>query len=204
MQRSMHNRQMIADLDCWLQEHFIPTASANQLMQQFTAELPWRQDKIRIFGRWVAIPRQQVFMGDPDIAYTYSGLEMQAQPWHPEILQIKSQISELSGYAFNAVLINLYRDGNDYMGWHRDNETELGEDPVIASVSLGAERRFLLREITDKNHKQELLLSHGSLLWMGHNIQQHWQHSVPKMKRCDQPRINLTFRQFPVADHSSE
>lgn len=124
-----------------------------------------------------------------------SGLTMQPEPWTPALLSIKVACEQVARVSFNSVLANLYRDGRDYMGWHQDNEPELGEQPLIASVSLGQERRFVLRHLASKQ-KIEFLLQPGSLLIMAGETQRYWQHSVPKSQRPMQARINLTFRRI--------
>lgn len=180
--------------DCWLEQHFLPEAEAYRLFRQLEQELPWRQDQIKIFGQQRLIPRLQCFIADQGLSYRYSGLTLKPEPWHPAIEQLKQSLQDLTGIEFNAVLLNLYRHGDDSMGWHSDNEPELGSDPVIASISLGASRRFLLRHNNDKAEKREVTLNSGSLLWMGSGVQARWQHSLPKSKKVASPRINLTFR----------
>lgn len=189
--------------ECWLLEGFLSDIEANEILEQLLVDIDWKQDEILMFGRQVKIPRLQNFMADPGIQYTYSGLKMVGCNWHPCIAMIKKRIEEYSGYTFNAALLNLYRDGNDSMGWHQDNEPELGPNPVVASLSIGAERRFLFREKKLKSNVQEVMLSSGSLLWMGNEVQSNWQHSLPKTKRCQSSRINITFRQVLKAAHSS-
>lgn len=192
----MPNPEIIAldDANCWLLDAFIPAKESYTYLQTLIEQLPWREDKIQLFGRQVSIPRLQTFMADEGISYTYSGLQLQALPWHPLVMSLKDDLLDLTGVKFNAVLLNLYRDGQDSMGWHQDNEPELGDDPIVASISLGAERRFLFRNKHNQQKKVELKLNNGSLLWMGSGVQKVWQHSVPKTKRCQSPRINLTFR----------
>ena len=176
-------------------EFLLPT-DAEQLYNTLEQQLNWRQDSIRMFGRIVKIPRLQCFQGEPGISYLYSGLTLYTTPWHPAIEQLKLQIETISGFKFNSVLINFYRDGKDSMGWHSDDEPELGPEPVIASISLGQPRRFLLRHRSDKSiPPQELLLNSGSLLIMAGQLQHYWHHSVPKTSRQMAGRINLTFRQ---------
>lgn len=178
-----------------LDQQFLNTDQADTLYQQLSQELNWRQDNIRMFGRIVAIPRLQVFQGEPGIRYHYSGLTLETETWHPAINALRHKIEQVCGYRFNSVLINFYRNGQDGMGWHSDDEPELGTNPTIASVTLGQPRRFLLRHKSDKAiPRQELLLEHGSLLIMADQLQHHWQHSIPKTKRIMQGRINLTFR----------
>ncbi|WP_286237354.1 alpha-ketoglutarate-dependent dioxygenase AlkB family protein [Neptuniibacter halophilus] len=183
-----------ADIDCWLEPDFLPASDQEAQLARLSQEINWHQDKIRLFGREQLIPRLQAFMGAPGIHYRYSGLTLEASGWHPVVEHYRQRLLQATGTEFNAVLLNLYRDGQDSMGWHRDNEPELGKDPVIASLSLGASRRFLLRHQGDQR-RLELTLTGGSLLWMGRGIQQQWQHSIPKTRRCNMPRINLTFRQ---------
>ena len=198
-QNTKHGRinVSLSDCDCWFAPNFLKASQAEQLLQQLLSEIDWRQDQIMMFGRSVAIPRLQAFMGDNQINYKYSGLNLTAISWHPAVLELRDQLKAETGVEFNAVLLNLYRNGQDSMGWHSDDEPELGDNPVIASISLGAKRRFLFKN-TDKSNpeKSELLLNSGSLLWMGRGVQQNWQHSLPKTKVCHQPRVNLTFRRI--------
>jgi alkylated DNA repair dioxygenase AlkB len=126
--------------------------------------------------------------------YRYSGLTMKPLPWTDTLLQIKERVEHASSYRFNSVLLNFYRDGQDSMGWHRDNEKELGENPVIASVSFGAERKFQFRHYKDQKTIISLVLNHGSLLLMSGATQSCWQHRLPKSSIMQTPRINLTFR----------
>ena len=173
----------------------VPANQGKQLYRELLANLPWRQDSITIFGKTHPIPRLQVWMGDPDTNYQYSGLKLAPTPWCEKVLLIKQQIESTCGHHFNSVLINLYRNGQDSNGWHSDDEPELGENPVIASFSLGATRRFRLRHKYQKELPGHSLdLSSGSLLIMAGGMQKYWQHSLPKTAKPVQPRINLTFR----------
>jgi len=147
-----------------------------------------------MFGRQVDSPRLSCWMGDPAARYRYSGTEFVPQPWHPALLPLRDQLAAFCGHAFNSVLLNRYRDGDDGMGWHSDNEPELGPAPVIASLSLGAGRRFLLRRRDDHAKKAEVLLDHGDLLVMGGQTQRLYQHCLPKSARPLAERLNLTFR----------
>jgi alkylated DNA repair dioxygenase AlkB len=156
--------------------------------------MQWRHDQIRLFGKAVFQPRYSAWYGDPGAAYTYSGLTLQPQPWNEGLLAIKNRIEPLAGVQFNSVLLNWYRTGNDHMGWHSDDEKELGRNPVIGSVNFGATRRFLFRRIDNRNKKFELPLKHGTFLLMSGAIQHHWQHRIPKEKKINGVRINLTFR----------
>ena len=131
-----------------------------------------------------------------DRPYTYSGIRFEAVPWTTELAELKAQVEQVSGLEFNSVLINWYRDGQDSMGWHSDDEKSLGEAPQIASVSLGASRRFVLRKKSDHTNKKELLLTDGSLFLMLGETQKLWQHALPKTRKSVGDRINLTFRQI--------
>lgn len=168
---------------------------ADGLMHRLMTEIPWQQEHLRIAGKLRAVPRLQCWMGDRSSHYGYSGVRLTPCPWNETVSCIHERVSELSGFGFNSVLINYYRDGRDSVAWHADDEAELGERPIIASVSLGAERQFQLKQ---KNHspakKFQLILRHGSLLIMGESMQQHWLHQLPKVKGLAEPRINLTFR----------
>ena len=156
---------------------------------------PWRQDQALIFGKRVPIPRLQAWFGDPDRRYRYSSIELQPLPWTPLLLEIKARVETVSADQFNSVLINLYRNGSDSVAWHSDDEPELGGNPVIASVSFGATRNFLLKHKTRPTlPRVKLALTNGSLLIMSDSLQHHWLHSVPKTSRLIGPRINLTFR----------
>lgn len=171
---------------------------ATQLFDALRAGIRWHQEEIVIFGQRRRVPRLVAWHGDPGAGYRYSGTDHLPEPWTPELERLRARAGGLSGAGFNAVLLNLYRDGRDGMGWHADDETELGRDPVIASVSLGASRRFCLRHRRRKDLKLDLELPHGSLLVMAGTTQHHWVHAVPKTGRSVGERINLTFRRVAV------
>lgn len=139
-------------------------------------------------------PRLTAWYGDAGKDYSYSGITMQPLAWTDTLMAIKQSADKVAGVSFNSALLNLYRDGKDSMGWHRDNEKELGTNPVIASVSFGAPRRFLLRHYTDKKLVREIVLTHGSLLLMRGETQHYWEHSIPKTAKPAGSRINITFR----------
>jgi len=167
---------------------------ATGLFDELRREIDWQQEKILMFGRRVPVPRRVAWHGDPGASYTYSGTEHHPLPWTPALDRVRSRLTGLTGVRFNAVLLNLYRDGRDGMGWHADDEPELGRDPVIASVSLGATRRFCLRHRRRKDLRLDVLLTHGSLLLMSGATQHHWVHALPKTAVPVGERINLTFR----------
>lgn len=165
-----------------------------ELFTLLTERIDWRQEAIFIYGRKVLTPRLTAWYGDHGAVYKYSGVAFDPLPWTDELLQIKSKAEILAGTSFNSVLLNFYRDGNDSMGWHSDDEPELGRDPIIASVNFGEARRFDLRLKADHKQKQHILLEDGSILVMKGDLQHYWQHQVAKSAKVKGPRINLTFR----------
>jgi alkylated DNA repair dioxygenase AlkB len=158
------------------------------------SRIDWRQEDILIFGERRRVPRLVAWHGDPGATYVYSGTVHEPVPWTADLQRIRTRAEALTGQRYNGVLLNLYRDGRDGMGWHADDEPELGPNPVIASVSLGATRRFCLRHRRRKDLKLDLLLPHGSLLCMSGATQHHWVHALPKTRRPVGERINLTLR----------
>ncbi len=156
---------------------------ANKLMQELVKEVNWKQEKIFIFGREVLQPRLSAWFGGEGRPYRYSGLELAPREWSPKLFEIKTLIEKTSGREFNSALLNYYRDGQDSMGWHRDNEQELGPNPVIASLSLGQKRRFILRHYKEKTLKVPMELGEGELLIMEGESQRKWEHGVPKTAR---------------------
>lgn len=169
---------------------------ANRMFLELRDTLAWKQEPIWMFGKKVMQPRLTALYGNPNQPYSYSGISMEASPWTLLLEQIKNSIEDFTQFQFTHVLCNYYRDGNDSMGWHRDNETVLGQNPVIASVTFGATRPFQLRDYLTKKDKVEILLHHGSLLMMSGESQHLWEHQLPKTKKVNEPRINLTFRRL--------
>lgn len=169
-------------------------SESRELFTGLTEHIDWRQQSIFIYGRKVLTPRLTAWYGDPGAVYKYSGVSFDPLPWTEELLLIKSKAEALAGTSFNSVLLNFYRDGNDSMGWHSDDEPELGRDPIIASVNFGEARRFDLRLKSDHKQKQHVLLEDGSILVMKGDLQHHWQHQVAKSAKVKGTRINLTFR----------
>ena len=160
-------------------------------------ETPWQQDVIKLYGREILIPRLQAWYGDKHCQYSYSGIQLSPHPWTPLLQDLKEQVESACKAKFNSVLLNLYRDGQDSNGWHSDDEPELGEQPVIASLSLGATRRFRLRHRQQKATPPiSLDLEGGSLLVMAGETQKYWQHCITKTRKPVGPRINLTFRKI--------
>lgn len=154
----------------------------------------WTHDQIRMFGKIIYVPRYSAWYGDANTEYSYSGLKLTPKPWNKGLNFIKEAVNEVALTTFNSVLLNWYRDGQDSMGWHADDEKELGKNPVIASVNFGAKRRFLLRKKSNNKEKIEIPLAHGTLLIMAGTMQHFWQHSIPKEKNVKGNRVNLTFR----------
>lgn len=164
----------------------------------------WQHVPIRIFGREVMQPRFTAWHGDAGAAYTYSGRLHVPAPWSPALTDLRRQVETATGQDFNAVLLNWYRNGQDSMGWHSDDEAELGHEPVIASLSLGASRKFVLRQKSAHAVRVEAMLGHGALLVMRGQTQRNWQHALPRTRRVPTHRINLTFRKiFPQKDQNA-
>ncbi|HEX7641130.1 MAG TPA: alpha-ketoglutarate-dependent dioxygenase AlkB [Burkholderiaceae bacterium] len=158
-------------------------------------EIAWRQESITLWGKPYAQPRLTAWYGDAGTNYSYSGLRLEPLPWTPCLAAIKAEIEAFCGERFNSVLANLYRNERDSVGWHSDDEPELGKQPFIASMSFGATRTFKLKHKSRKDEKPAVLeLGSGSLLLMGGSTQRHWLHAVEKEREACGPRINLTFR----------
>lgn len=154
----------------------------------------WQQYTIQIFGKRTPLPRLTAWYGDEGKSYTYSGIEHNPEPWTPVLSSIKERIEEVAEVRFNSVLLNLYRNGRDSVAWHSDDEPELGQNPIIGSVSFGGTRCFSLKHKQIKERKFEIDLPHGSFLLMRGETQHHWQHQIAKTTKQVSPRINLTFR----------
>ena len=173
---------------------WMPAADAAMLFEALFGSIPWEVHRIRLFGRSVDSPRLSCWIGDPGAAYTYSGTRFVPRAWPPVLLPVRRRMARELGVDFNSVLANLYRDGRDAMGWHADAEAELGPAPVIASLSLGATRRFALKSRDAPPDKLTLDLPAGSLLVMSGQTQRRYRHALPRTARPVGPRINLTFR----------
>lgn len=179
--------------------NFLPSYVANRCFSELIDHVPWQHEHVTMYGQRIAVPRLTAWFGDPRTTYTYSGITMSPKPWTPLLLELKSRVeTKVPGAPFNSVLLNLYRDGNDSVSWHSDDEPELGRNPVIASVSLGQARTFRLKHKLDASiPKVEIELTHGSLLVMGGALQHFWKHQLPKRRSQNLgPRINLTFRRI--------
>ncbi|MCA8981949.1 MAG: alpha-ketoglutarate-dependent dioxygenase AlkB [Planctomycetes bacterium] len=180
-----------------LAPEWLPRDLADEFLSRTTQEIEWRREELTIFGKRREVPRRVAWQGDPGTAYRYSGTLHVATGWTPAVRELRERLhAELAGTRFNGVLLNLYRDGNDTMGWHADDERELGDEPVIASISLGAVRTFRLRRRGEPRTTFDRPLPHGSLLVMSGATQSNWQHCLPRRARVDAPRVNLTFREL--------
>ena len=168
-----------------------------QWQQQLETEVPWRQERITLWGREHPLPRLTCWMGDPGCSYTYSGVRNSIAAWTPAVAALRALVEQEVGWCFNSLLLNLYRDGRDKLDWHADDEPELDPAAPIASLSLGACRSFRLRPARKDRDPGDALsfeLGEGDLLVLDPPTQEHWQHQVPRRLRLQQPRLNLTFR----------
>lgn len=184
----------LTDAELLMDPAWLPPAPAADLMASLRDGLDWEVHRIRMFGRWVDSPRLSSWIGDEDASYVYSGARFEPRPWHPALAELRSELRTALGVDFNSVLANRYRDGRDAMGWHSDDEPELGLRPVIASISVGAVRCFALKHRRDAQQKLTLDLAHGSLLVMRGDTQANYRHALPRTTRPVADRINLTFR----------
>ena len=184
-----------AEGDVLLYNNLFERRASDGLLLALQEEIDWRHDVIRMFGREIPTPRLSAWYGDPGVRYRYSGISLTATGWTGTLLRIKSRVEDVAGTSFNSVLLNLYRDGADSMSWHSDDESELGVNPIIASFSLGAARRFQFKHKQRRERARvDVTLEHGSLLLMQGATQHYWKHCLPKTRQPTAPRINLTFR----------
>ena len=181
------------DLKIRIEEDFFNTVDSDTLLKNFIKKLHWESMTIKMFGRDTKIPRLQCWIGDQGCEYRYSGKQLNRQAWNQDLIMIRKRIFQKFKIDFNSVLANYYRDGKDSMGWHSDDEKELGKKPVIASLSLGETREIYFKH---KNKKLNLVIpqASGQLLLMHGKTQQYWKHEIKKTKKIKKPRINLTFR----------
>lgn len=186
----------LPDSDIVYVRDLIAADDGGRLLDEVVASSAWRQDSIKMYGREIPVPRLNAWHGDPGRTYTYSGIALEPEPWTAPLTEIRELVEVELGTSFNSVLVNLYRDGSDGVSWHSDDEPELGPAPTIASVSLGATRRFQLRHRQEPARRAALDLEHGSVLVMRGSTQRCWHHQVPKTTRQVAPRVNLTFRQI--------
>lgn len=179
----------------YFQTDFLSREESIELYQYLIATMPWENQQITLFGKTFPSPRLEAFFATDGKSYGYSGNQLITNAFTPELFAIKERVENVANTEFNAVLVNYYRDGNDSNGWHADNEKELGNNPIIASVSLGETRRFDLKHnLLDL--KKQFYLTAGSLLIMAGETQHFWKHQLPKSKKVTSGRINLTFRKI--------
>jgi alkylated DNA repair dioxygenase AlkB len=191
------DRLDLPDADVTFYQAFFGAGESDRLLDELNSTIAWRQEQIQTDDASIPLPRLTAWYGGPGRTYTYSKITMQPEPWNAPLLEIKGRIEEVSPATFNSVLLNLYRDGRDGVGWHSDDEPELGVEPVIGSVSFGATRSFVLRHKTQRKLLPvEIELTHGSYLLMQGTTQRFWRHQVPKTTDPVEPRINLTFRRI--------
>lgn len=186
----------LPNADLQLHAQWLDVATADNWLAELSAQTPWQQPQVQIYGRQLPVPRLVAWYGDAEAeaSYRYSGLTHQPLPWTPLLTEIRAQVEQAVGQPLNGVLLNYYRDGQDSMGWHSDDEVELGANPLIASLNLGGTRRFDLRRKGQSRIEHSLALNHGSLLVMSGPTQHYWQHQVAKTRSACAPRLNLTFR----------
>ena len=185
----------LPDADMALFENFFTNQESEKLHQNLIENIQWRQDKIKMFGKLIDQPRLTAFYGNTNKDYSYSGIVMKPIEWNEDLLFIRKRVEEAAKIQFTSLLLNYYRDGKDSMGWHSDDEKELGQNPVIGSVSFGESRVFQMRHKFRKDIKKvDIALTNGSFLLMKGATQHFWQHQIPKTNRELESRINLTFR----------
>ena len=184
------------DGELYYHPSFLKSKEADRLYRNLHNATPWQADKIKVFGKTYDQPRLTALYAIDQTPYTYSNITMHPRLMTASLFDLIKKINTVNDARFNAVLLNLYRDGKDSNGWHADNEKELGKNPVIASISLGEERYFHLKHRTLKDQRLKIKLKHGSLLIMGGEMQHYWLHQVPKTTKIISPRINLTFRKI--------
>ncbi len=185
------------DLDAAYLPDFLGRDEADTLLEELLGQLRWSQESVAMFGRRTPVPRLLTWIADPGRHYAYSGIEHAPEPWPARLLELRRRLEAFTHASFAGVLANRYCSGADCVGWHGDDEAELGPDPLIASISLGAERRFVFRRREGGRWRRvELLPAHGSLLLMWGRSQRDWQHALPRTRRPVGERVNLTFRRL--------
>lgn len=185
----------VLDGEILFMRNFLSSREAQKIYEVLQNTINWKQEQITIFGKTHPIPRKTAWYGDEGFNYSYSGINCYPEKWTKELLEIKTEIEKvIPSSNFTSVLLNLYNDGNDKMGWHADDEKELGSNPTIASLSIGETRRFDIKHKDNPNLQYKFELTSGSLLIMRGALQHHWVHRIPIQKKISKPRINLTFR----------
>jgi alkylated DNA repair dioxygenase AlkB len=191
----MNNANILPiDGDVYLYPELFNESTSDLFFQSLTENIAWKHEPVKIMGQEIMQPRLTAWYGDEGKSYSYTGITMKPLPWTIDLIKIKEAVQKISGEVFNSALLNLYRDGSDSVGWHRDNEKSLGINPVIGSVSFVVPRVFSLKHYKDKKLKEKILLTNGSFLLMKGETQHKWLHSIQKDPAVVRPRINITFR----------
>ncbi len=183
----------VPDADLRLLPSFLHVQAADHLLNLLIKKTIWKQHAVKFFEKEHPLPRLQQWYGSPGLTYSWSGLKLEPDPWPDYLLDIRDRVSEVARCSFNTVLLNLYRNGKDTVGWHSDDEKDMGVGSTVASISLGAVRPFVLRHKTIAG-ALTINMPHGSLLIMAGTTQAYWQHSLPRRAGILDPRVNLTFR----------
>jgi len=186
----------LADADLRYFPRWVDADLADEWLSEISAKTPWSQPQIKLYGRSIAVPRLVAWYGDADAHYRYSGFTHEPLAWTPLLVDIRQRVQQQVGQRLNGVLLNYYRDGQDAMGWHSDDERELGQQPLVVSLNLGATRRFDFRRKGASRIEYSISLEHGSLLVMSGLTQHYWQHQIARTRKVRAPRLNLTFRQI--------
>jgi alkylated DNA repair dioxygenase AlkB len=185
----------LAEAEVSFQENFLNGTVADDLYRLFMRDIQWAHQKVFVWGKWHMQPRLTAWYGDPGASYSYSGNNLDPKAWTPALAGLRDQVQSAVGVSFNSVLLNRYRDENDRVGWHSDNEPELGVRPTIASISLGETRQLLFkRREKGRRGNHAIPLTHGSLLVMKGDTQKYWLHAIERERSPCGARINLTFR----------
>ena len=185
----------LQDGEILFMRNFFTSSEAKNYFELLQNNINWKQEEVKFYGKTFTVPRKTAWYGYEGFNYSYSGIKCFPEIWTNELLEIKKEIEKfIPGEDFTSVLLNLYNNGNDKMGWHADDEKELGINPTIASVSLGETRRFDIKHKQNPELHHKFELTSGSLLVMRGALQHHWVHQIPAQKKVKEPRINLTFR----------
>ncbi|MXY54229.1 MAG: alpha-ketoglutarate-dependent dioxygenase AlkB [Gammaproteobacteria bacterium] len=180
--------------DTLLVPHFVAADSAASLLDAALADFDWQQERFVMFGRWATAPRLSVCFGEPGAAYRYSGVERLAQPWPDAVQSLAKQVSSALQWRTNFVLVNRYRSGRDHLGWHSDDERDMGPAPVVATVSIGVPRTFRMAARRKGSPNHDVVLESGSLFLMWGRSQRHYRHCVPRRLREAGERVSFSFR----------
>lgn len=197
-EKDKNNLLPLRDAEVYYYPDFFNAEKAQCIFQFLQKGIHWEQDEIKIFGKTFPQPRLTALFGNNEKPYSYSGIKMTPTPFPSELLKIKTKLEERTNLHFTTCLANYYRNGKDSMGWHADNEKELGKNPIIASISFGAERMFYFKHRKYPEQRFKIKLLNGSLLLMKGKTQHHWLHQIPKSSKEIGPRINLTFRRIGI------